>query len=127
MTQTPDLLSKAVIGNPVLDMLRFHRMSVGKYWTTEYGDPDRKEDAEYLGKYSPYHNIRTGSKYPPTLIYTRLRDDRVHPAHAIKFHMALSKESPSAYLRVNTTGGHIGLTSDDMVRELSDICAFILS
>lgn len=126
LTQSPELLAGAVIGNPVLDMMRYHRLSVGRYWVPEYGDPDVPGEREYLMKYSPYHNI--GERlYPPTLIYTRMKDDRVHPAHAIKFHMALKKVSPATYLRVNPRGGHIGITVDEMVSETSDICAFMLS
>lgn len=126
VTQFPEMLSGAIIGNPVLDMMRFHKMSVGRFWISEFGDPDNKEDAEFLVKYSPYHNIGNRS-YPPTLLYTRLKDDRVHPAHAIKFHRALNDKSSVAYLRVNATGGHIGITVEEMVSEISDICIFTLS
>lgn len=126
VTHFPELLKGAVIGNPVLDMMRFHRMSVGRFWVSEYGDPDVPGDAEFLIRYSPYHNIRD-IDYPKTMIYTRFKDDRVHPAHAIKFHRAMRDKSGEAYLRVNTTGGHIGISPEEMVSEISDICIFILS
>lgn len=125
LTQAPEILNGALIGNPVLDMMRFHRMSVGKYWVSEYGNPDEPEDRSYLLRYSPYHNIRQVS-YPDTLIYTRMKDDRVHPAHAIKFHMALRKETPNAYIRANVEGGHIGITAEEMISEVSDLAAFVL-
>lgn len=124
LTQRPDLLVGAVIGNPVLDMMRFHLMYVGKYWTSEYGNPDNQEDAAYLAGYSPYHNIRDG-EYPPTLIYTRLNDDRVHPAHALKFHMKLSEVSEKVYLRANSNGGHIGIPPSEMLRENCETVNFI--
>lgn len=126
MTQRPELLDGAVIGKPVLDMLRFHVMSVGKYWVTEYGNPDDPNDADFLSKYSPYENIRD-TAYPRTLIHTRMNDDRVHPAHAIKFHMKLDKVNSEAYLRVNDGGGHIGVKPEELVGELSEDCNFILS
>ncbi len=125
MTQRPDILDGAVIGVPVLDMLRFHKMSVGRYWTTEYGNPDKQEDANFLRKYSPYHNI-TNAKYPPTLIYSRWNDDRVHPAHAIKFHMKLSEVSEDAFLRIGMSGGHSGITPNEENREVSEIYSFIM-
>ncbi len=126
LTQKPELLNGALIGVPVLDMLRYHLMSVGKYWTTEYGDPDNPDDANYLAEYSPYHNIRSAS-YPPALIYSRLKDDRVHPAHAIKFHMKLSKLSARAYLRVTAAGGHAGISPREMTRETCENFSFISS
>lgn len=125
LTQQPDILDGAVIGLPVLDMMKFHRLSVGSFWVNEYGNPDLPEDKQYLLKYSPYHNIRK-VHYPSTLIFTRLNDDRVHPAHAIKFHMRLSDVSPSAYLRINTEGGHSGLSSQELTEEICDIYNFIM-
>ena len=125
LTQAPEILDGAVIGNPVLDMMRFHKMSVGKFWVPEFGNPEIPGDAEYLARYSPYHNI-ADRKYPDTLIYTRLNDDRVHPAHAIKFHIKLKEKLPGANLRASQGGGHIGLTAEESVSEISDICAFVL-
>lgn len=125
LTQRPDLLKGAIIGNPVLDMLRFHLMSVGKYWTSEYGNPDDEDDAKYLARYSPYHNIGN-VEYPPSLIYTRLNDDRVHPGHALKFHMRLSEFSTKTYLRVSTSGGHIGISPSEMIAEICETSNFIL-
>lgn len=124
LTQQPELIDGAVIGVPVLDMLRFHLLSVGKYWTTEYGDPDSPEDAKFLSAYSPYHNI-TQKEYPPVMIFSRLKDDRVHPAHAIKFHMRISEFTDGAYLRINPGGGHAGVPQKQRIQELCEEYNFI--
>lgn len=126
ITQHPDILEGALVGVPVLDMLRFHALSVGKWWTTEYGNPDNPEDAKFLAEYSPYHNISAG-EYPPVLVFSRLRDDRVHPAHAIKFHMKLSEYSSKAYLRINPGGGHAGVPQNQRIEEISEEVSFILN
>lgn len=124
LTQRPDILDGAVIGVPVLDMLRFHLMSVGKYWVSEFGNPEDGKDAAFLLKYSPYHNI-SGKIYPKALIYTRWNDDRVHPAHAIKFHMRLREYTGGAFLRIGMSGGHSGITPMEEKSEVSDIYGFI--
>jgi len=125
LTQHPEILDGAVIGYPVLDMLRFHKLYIGKAWVPEYGNPDNPTDAEYLIKYSPYHNIREGVKYPPTLIYTGLHDDRVHPAHAFKFAAKLKKIGAPVYLRIETVSGHAGATPEVRAKEYADILAFV--
>ncbi len=124
VTQRPELLDGAKIGVPVLDMMRFHHMSVGKYWITEYGNPDDPADAAFLLKYSPYHNIKPVS-YPPVMLFSRLKDDRVHPAHAIKFHMKLSENTDNAYLRVNQGGGHAGVPLQQKIEELCEEFNFV--
>ena len=124
LTQRPDLIDGAVIGYPVLDMLRFHKLHIGKAWVPEYGDPDNPDDAKFLKKYSPYHNL-TARKYPPTLLYTGLHDDRVHPAHAFKFAAKLEKTETPVFLRVETKSGHSGATPTTKVEEYSDVMAFI--
>ena len=126
LVQNPELLDAAVIGYPVIDMLRFHKLYIGRLWTTEYGDPDNPEDRKYLARYSPYHNIKQGKKYPPTLLHTGLHDDRVHPAHALKFAAKLEEVGAPVYLRVETTSGHRGATTATLAKEHADIIAFIL-
>ncbi len=127
MTQRPDLLSAAVIGYPVLDMLRFHRLYIGKLWTTEYGDPDVPSHRKYLCKYSPYHNLsRKRGIYPPTLVYTGFGDDRVHPAHAFKFVRKMLNGKNNVLLRVEHKGGHLGSASESLTAEIADIVAFIV-
>ncbi|MET1160300.1 MAG: prolyl oligopeptidase family serine peptidase [Thermoprotei archaeon] len=125
LTRVPELLAGAVIGYPVLDMLRFHKLYIGKVWITEYGDPDNPHDREYLAKYSPYHNLAPGKKYPPVMIYTGLYDGRVHPGHALKFAAKLEELGVEYYLRVETVSGHSGAHPLIKARELADIMAFV--
>ena len=124
LTQRPELLDGALIGYPVLDMLRFHKLHIGEAWVPEYGNPDNPKDAEFLAKYSPYHNV-TKRKYPPVMLYTGLHDDRVHPAHAFKFAAKLEEVEAPYLLRVETKSGHSGATPTTKIEEYSDIIAFM--
>ncbi len=124
ITQSPGLVDVALIGYPVIDMLRFHKLYIGRLWTTEYGDPDKPEDREFLLKYSPYHNIDPSKKYPPTLVYTGLHDDRVHPGHAFKFVAKLEEVGAPVYLRVEEQSGHSGANPEVKARETTDLIAF---
>src|SRR6185503_20612992 len=81
MTQRPDLFRAVVIQVPLLDMLRYHKLLAGASWMAEYGDPDRPEEAEFLRRVSPYHNLRSGTRYPEPFFVTSTKDDRVHPGH----------------------------------------------
>ena len=125
MVQEPELFDVALIGYPVIDMLRFHKLYIGRLWTTEYGDPDNPRDREFLLKYSPYHNVRRDKKYPVILVYTGLHDDRVHPGHALKFVAKLEEVGAPVYLRVETSSGHMGSSPEVKAKEFSDILAFI--
>jgi len=122
--QRPDVMDGALIGYPVIDMLRFHKLYIGAAWIPEYGNPDT-EDREFLVRYSPYHKVME-KNYPPTLIYTGLYDDRVHPGHALKFARKLKDVGAPVYLRVETKSGHIGASQEIRARELSDIMAFVM-
>jgi prolyl oligopeptidase len=124
LTQHPELIDGALIGYPVLDMLRYHILHIGKAWVSEYGDPDDPKDRRFLQKYSPYHNV-TNKVFPPTMLYTGLHDDRVHPAHAFKFAAKLEEKGASPLLRVETKSGHSGATPTTKIREYSDIMAFV--
>jgi prolyl oligopeptidase len=84
MTQRPDLFGAIVCGAPLLDMLRYHKMLVGAWWASEYGSADDAKQFEYLYKYSPYHNVRKGTRYPAVLFVTGDSDTRVDPSHARK-------------------------------------------
>ncbi len=125
ITMEPGLLDVAAIGYPVLDMLKFHKLYIGSAWIPEYGDPDNPRDREYLAKYSPYHNIRDGVRYPPTIIYTGLYDDRVHPAHALKFYAKLKSYENDVCLRLETSSGHASSSPEVIAREVADVVAFI--
>ena len=125
MNARPDLFDGVLIGYPVLDMMAFHRLLMGRAWAPEYGDPDDPRDAKFLLKYSPYHNIRRGARYPPVYIYTGLKDDRVHPAHAFKFCSRLRDAGATVALRVELKSGHIGTTPETRMREEADKLAFV--
>jgi prolyl oligopeptidase len=109
MTQRPDLFEVAVPSVGVLDMLRYHLFTIGYAWVPEYGSSDDEEQLKYLMKYSPYHNLKAGEKYPKTLVMTSMGDDRVVPYHSYKFAAKLqdqgSKENPYL-LWVETKAGH---------------------
>ncbi len=123
LTTTPELLDGAIIGNPVIDMMKFHKLLAGQYWTSEYGNPDNMDDAIFLKEYSPMEKVKN-IKYPPTFIYSRLEDDRVHPYHALAFYNKLKETVSSAYLMMGN-GGHLGANMDDMTSEMSYIASFI--
>jgi prolyl oligopeptidase len=118
MTQRPDLFGAIVCGAPLLDMLRFQKMSVGSWWTAEYGSADDPKQFPYLLKYSPYQNVHKGAKYPPTMFVTGDSDTRVDPAHARKMAALMQADNGSGnpiILRYDTKGGHSGIGSVDKV------------
>ena len=123
LAKIPGELDGAVIGNPVIDLMRFHRLLAGQYWVSEYGNPDDQNDAKFLRKYSSYEQLKPG-KYPPSLTYSRMEDDRVHPAHALKFYEKLKSYGNEAYLMIGE-GGHLGSGLEDTVDEVSYIASFI--
>ena len=89
VTQRPDLFKAAICAVPLLDMIRYHKFLIARYWIPEYGDPDKKEDFQNILKYSPYHNVRMGVNAPTTLVIAGENDTRVDPLHAKKFVAAL--------------------------------------
>ncbi len=122
----PELLDGAVIGKPVIDMMRFHLLLAGNYWVNEYGNPDDENDRKFLSEYSPYNHVRK-RVYPPSLTWVRMNDDRVHPAHGLKFYARLQATGSQAYLRADFTGGHIGLKHESMLQESADVISFVQS
>ena len=106
MTQRPDLYGAVISGSPIKDMWRYDKMLAGASWVAEYGDPDVPEDWAFLSKYSPYHNIRKGMKYPPIFLYLSTKDDRVHPGHARKFAARLMENGSRVYYHEYIEGGH---------------------
>lgn len=106
MTQRPDLYGAVISGSPIKDMWRYDKMLAGASWVAEYGDPDVPEDWAFLSKYSPYHNIRKGVKYPPIFLYLSTKDDRVHPGHARKFAARLMENGNRVYYHEYLEGGH---------------------
>ncbi|NUR61135.1 MAG: S9 family peptidase, partial [Catenulispora sp.] len=95
---------------PLLDMRRYHLLLAGASWMAEYGDPDVAEDWEYLRGYSPYHLVqsREEREYPPTLLMSSTRDDRVHPGHARKMAAVMMESGHDVRYFENMEGGHAG-------------------
>jgi prolyl oligopeptidase len=109
MTQRPDLFRVAFPGVGVLDMLRYHKFTIGHYWAVDYGTSDDEEQFNNLIKYSPLHNLKQGTCYPSTLIVTADHDDRVFPAHSFKFAAALQENHSCAnpvLIRIDKNAGH---------------------
>jgi len=125
MNSRPELFAGVLIGYPVLDMMSYHKLLIGRAWVPEYGDPEDPKDREFLLKYSPYHCIMAGKSYPPVFIYSGLKDDRVHPAHAFKFYAKLKDAGADVALRVEAESGHIGTTPEARIREEADKLACV--
>ena len=130
MTQRPELFKVALPAVGVMDMLRFHKFTVGWGWTVEYGNADSASQFPYLYKYSPYHNIKSGVSYPATLVTTADHDDRVVPAHSFKFTSRLQEyhtgKNP-VLIRVETNAGHgAGKPTSKQLDETADIWSFVM-
>jgi prolyl oligopeptidase len=130
MTQRPDLFGAALPGVGVLDMLRFHKFTIGWAWVDDYGSADDPEQFQALRAYSPLHNVRPGTCYPPTLITTADHDDRVVPAHSFKFAAALQEaqacDNP-ILIRIETRAGHgAGKPTTKLIEEAADKWAFLV-
>ncbi len=108
LTKYPGLFGALVCQVPLLDMRRFHLLLAGASWVAEYGDPDNPEDWEFISQYSPYHHVSGEKPYPPVLITTSTRDDRVHPGHARKMAAALEDAGQKVWYYENIEGGHAG-------------------
>jgi prolyl oligopeptidase len=129
LTQRPDLFGAAVPAVGVLDMLRFHKFTIGWAWTSDYGNPDDPEDRAVLLKYSPLHNVRPGTRYPATLVITADHDDRVAPAHSHKFTATLQDaqggDAP-ILSRIDVRAGHgAGKPTAKVIAEKADVWAFL--
>lgn len=110
MTQRPDLFGAVVCGVPLTDMLRYHRVGVGSLWVPELGSADDPDDFAVLRRYSPYHRVEKGRRYPPLFMHSAEHDDRVDPMHARKFVAAIQDAhlENEALLRVERDAGHFG-------------------
>ncbi len=130
MTQRPELFGAALPAVGVMDMLRFHKFTIGWAWCSDYGSPDNPEEFKALYDYSPLHNLKSGTAYPATLITTADHDDRVVPAHSFKFASALQEahagEKP-VLIRIETKAGHgAGKPTAKIIEELADHWAFLV-
>lgn len=130
LTQRPELFRAVVCGYPLLDMVRFHKFLVARFWIPEYGSADDPKQFPILKAYSPYHNVKSGTKYPAVLFVTGDADTRVDPLHARKMAALLQAATGSDHpvlLRYDTKLGHTGArpvshTIDDVTNELSFLC-----
>ena len=131
MTQRPELFGAVVCGVPLLDMVRFHLFKVARYWTPEYGSAEDPKQFAYIHKYSPYHNVKAGVKYPATMFITGDSDTRVDPLHARKMTALVQAASASAkpiLLHYDTEGGHsAGLPIAKQIENAADMLAFLVS
>lgn len=128
MVQRPELFKAVVCMVPLTDMVRFHKLLLGSGWVEEYGNPEDPKDFSYLIKYSPYHNVKEGIRYPSILIMTSEYDTRVHPCHAWKFAAKLIVNSPNSKVLLLTKkkeGHGIGKPTSKIVEDWADVLAFI--
>ena len=130
LNQRPDLFGAALPAVGVMDMLRFHKFTIGWAWVTEYGSADSVGQFPFLYKYSPLHNMKRGTRYPPVLITTADHDDRVVPGHSFKYTAALqaTQGGPAPVLiRIETKAGHgAGKPTAKIIEEQTDRWAFLV-
>ncbi len=130
MTQRPDLFKVALPAVGVMDMLRYHKFTVGWGWAVEYGNADSAKHFPYLYKYSPLHNLKAGINYPATLVTTADHDDRVVPAHSFKFASRLQEVNAGnnpMLIRIETNAGHgAGKPTSKQIEETTDIWSFVM-
>ena len=130
LTQRPDLWGATLPGVGVMDMLRFQKFTIGWAWTSDYGSSEKADEFAALYKYSPLHNIKPGTKYPPTFITTADHDDRVFPGHSFKFAATLqaAQAGPAPILiRVETRAGHgAGKPTSKIIEETADQWTFLV-
>ena len=130
MTQRPDLFKVALPGVGVLDMLRYHKFTVGWGWVVEYGSSANEKDFNYLIKYSPLHNLKKNMDYPATLVTTADHDDRVVPAHSFKYAATLQEMNSGnqpALIRIDKQAGHgAGKPTSKVIDEYTDVLSFTM-
>jgi len=130
INQRPDLFKVSLPAVGVMDMLRYHKFTIGRFWATDYGiSEDSKEMFEYLYSYSPVHNIKEGVEYPATMVLTADHDDRVVPAHSFKFISELQakyKGENPVVIRIESKAGHgAGKPTEKIVEEAADLYSFM--
>ncbi|HLA85583.1 MAG TPA: prolyl oligopeptidase family serine peptidase, partial [Thermoguttaceae bacterium] len=115
----------------VMDMLRFHKFTAGRYWVDDYGSADDPREFKALLAYSPYHNLKPGTKYPATLVTTADTDDRVVPGHSFKFAAALQRAQADpgspVLIRIETRAGHgMATPTSKLIEAVADVYAFLV-
>ena len=130
MAQRPDLFGACLPSVGVMDMLRFHKFTAGRFWVDDYGSADNAEEFKALYAYSPYHNLKPGTSYPPTLVTTADTDDRVVPGHSFKFAAELQRShtgSAPVMIRIETSAGHgAGKPTSKILDEEADEFSFLV-
>ena len=130
ITQRPELFGAALPAVGVMDMLRFHKFTIGWGWVSDYGSSENPEEFKALYAYSPYHNIKPGTCYPPTMVTTADHDDRVVPGHSFKFAAAMQAAQSCAnpvLIRIETKAGHgAGKPISKQIEEVADRWGFLV-
>ncbi|MGA7616694.1 MAG: prolyl oligopeptidase family serine peptidase [Thermoanaerobaculia bacterium] len=129
MTQRPELFGAALPAVGVMDMLRFQKFTAGRFWVDDYGSSDNPEEFKALYAYSPYHNLKPGTRYPATLVTTADHDDRVVPGHSFKFAARLQEDQAGdapVLIRIETRAGHgAGKPTRKIIEETADAWSFL--
>lgn len=130
--QFPEKFGAVECNVGVLDMLRYHKFTIGAAWAPDYGTSDKEESFKYLIKYSPYHNIKPNTKYPAILVLTADHDDRVVPLHSFKYIAQLQYVAGSVdqqnplMIRVEVKAGHgLGKPTSKYIEEVADVYSFV--
>ncbi len=130
LNQRPELFGAALPAVGVMDMLRFHKFTIGRAWTSDYGSADNKDEFPALFAYSPLHNIKKGTKYPAVMVTTADHDDRVVPAHSFKYAATLQEAQAGnapVLIRIETKAGHgAGKPTSKQIEEQADIYGFLM-
>jgi prolyl oligopeptidase len=130
MAQRPELFGAALPAVGVMDMLRFHKFTIGWAWTSDYGSADNADEFKALYAYSPLHNLKKGTRYPSTMVTTADHDDRVVPAHSFKFAAELQhahRGDNPVLIRIETKAGHgAGKPTSKIIEEAADRYAFLV-
>jgi len=112
-TMRPELFKAVICAVPLLDMRRYHELLAGASWMSEYGDPDKPEEWEFIKSWSPYHNLKKEMKYPKVFFFTSTKDDRVHPGHSRKMVARMEEMGYPVYYFENIEGGHAGASNNE--------------
>jgi prolyl oligopeptidase len=131
MTQRPDLFAACLPAVGVMDMLRYHKFTIGRAWMPDFGDPDDEAEFAALLAYSPYHNLKPGTSYPATMVTTADTDDRVVPGHSFKYAAALQHaQAPGGkpvLIRIDRKAGHgAGKPTSMRIDEVADTWSFLV-
>jgi prolyl oligopeptidase len=130
LNQRPDLFGAALPAVGVMDMLRFHKFTIGRAWTSDYGSAENQDEFKALYAYSPLHNIKKGTRYPAVMVTTADHDDRVVPAHSFKYAATLQEAQTGGapvLIRIETNAGHgAGKPTSKIIQEQADIYGFLM-